>query len=184
MSTLELVIENRPKHSRLTVFFRPLLAIPHVVVVGVWSIFTGILTLIQWVRILVTGSRSESLWNKQQRWLSYATRIKSYQSYLFDSFPAFGGTPKSEPVTFRVEFEKDAKRLSALFRFLLAIPAYIILFAISIGANIVLFLAWFALMVVGRFPDGMHSFVLSTRQYSARVSAYIMYITDQYPKFS
>jgi hypothetical protein len=30
----------------------------------------------------------------------------------------------------------------------------------------------------------MHSFVLSTRQYSARVSAYIMYITDQYPKFS
>ena len=182
MSTLQLSIENADKHSRISVFFRPLLAIPHVIVGGIWGFFVWFLNLIQWIRILITGSRSEGLWNKQNNWLAYATRVKSYQTYLFDAFPAFGSSPKSEPVTYSFEFSKKAKRLSAFFRFLIAIPAYFVLLFLSIGAGIILIVVWFALMITGRFPPGMFAFVLKYRQFSARLSAYLMYMTDQYPK--
>jgi hypothetical protein len=182
MSTLQLNIENADKHSRLSVFFRPFLALPHVIVGGIWGFFVAILNVIQWIRILITGSRSEGLWNKQNRWLSYATRVKSYQSYLFDAFPAFGSIPKKEPVAFNFDFSKDAKRLSAFFRFLIAIPAMFVLFFLSIGAGLILIVVWFALMITGRYPSGMFAFVKKYRQFSARLSAYLMYMTDQYPK--
>lgn len=184
MSALHFTINNPEKHSRLSVFFRPILAIPHVVVGGIWGIFVALLNLIQWIRILITGSRSEGIWNKQNRWLAYATRVKSYQTYLFDAFPAFGGTAKSEPVTYSFDFRKDAKRLSAFFRFLIAIPASFVLLFLSIGAGFILIVVWFALMVTGRFPAGMFAFVSKYRQFSARLSAYLMYMTDQYPKIS
>ena len=182
MSTLQLIILNRDKHSRLSVFFRPLLAIPHVIVGGLWGFFVNFLTFFQWIRILFTGSRSEGIWNKQNRWLTYATRVKSYQSYLFDAYPAFGSVPNSEPVTHTFVFTKDAKRLSAFFRFLIAIPAYFVLFFFSIGAGFISFIAWFALIFVGRYPAGMFEFVLRYRRFSARLSSYLMYMTDDYPK--
>ena len=182
MSTLQLNIENADKHSRLSVFFRPFLAFPHVIVGGIWGFFVAILNFIQWICILITGSRSEGLWNKQNRWLSYATRVKSYQAYLFDAFPAFGSVAKKEPVTYSFDFSKDAKRLSAFFRFLIAIPAMFVLFFLSIGAGLILIVVWFALMITGRYPSGMFAFVAKYRQFSARLSAYLMYMTDQYPK--
>lgn len=182
MSTLQLTITNADKHSRLSVFFRPLLAIPHMIVGGLWGFFVNFLTFFQWVRILFTGSRSEGIWNKQNRWLVYATRVKSYQAYLFDAFPAFGSVPKTEPVTYMFTFTKDAKRLSAFFRIFIAIPAYFIQFFLSIGAGFIMFFAWFALVFTGKYPSGMFGFVLKYRQFSARLSSYVMYMTDQYPK--
>lgn len=184
MSTLHLDVANAAKHSRLSVFFRPILAIPHVIVGGLWGIVIAIVNFLQWLVILVTGNRSAGLWNKQNRWLAYATRVKCYQNYLFSAFPAFGSVPRSEPVTYALEFEKKAKRLAALFRFLAAIPAYFVLFFLSIGAGFVLIPAWFVLVIAGRFPAGMFSFVLKCRRYSARLSAYLMFMTDTYPKSS
>ena len=182
MSVVQLSIENTPKHGRLSVFFRPVLAIPHVIVGGLWGIVVGIVSLVQWVRIIITGSRSQGIWNMQNSWLSYATRVKCYQSYLFDAFPAFGATPRNEPVSYSFDFDRDAGRLSTLFRVLLAIPAYILLLFLSIGAGFVGIIAWFALMIAGRFPDGMFGFVLKSRRLSARLTAYSLYMTDSYPK--
>ena len=182
MSTLQLSIDNAQKHSRLSVFFRPILAIPHVIVGGIWGIFVAILNPIQWIGILITGNRSDGIWHKQNRWLAYATRVKSYQTYLFDTFPAFGSNTKSEPVTYSFEFVKKASRLSTLFRFLLAIPAFFVLIFLSIGAGFLTIFIWFALMITGRFPKGMFSYILKHRRFSARLSAYLMNMTDQYPK--
>lgn len=182
MSTLELSVVNAEKHSRLSALFRPLLAIPHVIVGGVWGFFVGFINLIQWFRIIFTGRRSQGLWNKQNRWLAYASRVKCYQSYLFDTFPSFGSIAKSEPVTYSFEFVNEAKRLSTFFRFFIAIPAFFVNFFLSIGAGFILFVAWFALIFAGRFPSGMFAFVAKYRQFSARLSAYLMYMTDQYPK--
>jgi len=86
-----------------------------------------------------------------------------------------------------VQFSFDAPERIARWRplvhWLLAIPHFIIVYALGIVSGIVVFISWFAGVITGRIPEDLQSIVVMTTRYSTRVSTYIMFLRPEYPPF-
>ncbi|OGD78189.1 MAG: hypothetical protein A2Y64_07235 [Candidatus Coatesbacteria bacterium RBG_13_66_14] len=54
----------------------------------------------------------------------------------------------------------------------------------GIATGFVLFVAWWAVLFTGSWPEGMHSFVSGTYRWAMRVASYIYFLTDEYPPFT
>ena len=183
MSAFTYDVTYEESRNRLTVAFRFILAIPHIIVAQVWGYLAQILGVIQWFIILFTGKRNEGIWKLQQTWLYYYSRAFGYVSLLFDEYPAFGTDPGSPPVRSDISFEEGANRLSSALRFLWIIPAAIIGFFIAIGAVVVWVISWFAILFTGKHPRGMWEFQLKAFRFTLQVQSYALLMTDVYPKF-
>ena len=82
----------------------------------------------------------------------------------------------------------DAKnglnRWLPIVKWALAIPHFIVLFFLSIGAFFAVVVAWFAILFTGRYPRGLFDFVLGVLRWWNRVIAYaFVLVTDEYPPF-
>ena len=88
------------------------------------------------------------------------------------------------PVTFKADYVEKRSRLTTFFRLLLAIPHFIAVTFYFLAAEVVVIIAWFALLFTGRYPQGMYDFVAGALRYQTRVYGYAALLTDQYPPFS
>ncbi len=88
------------------------------------------------------------------------------------------------PVHFEVEHQEQYSRLSTFFRLFLLIPQLIVVVLWGIAVEVVVFLAWFAILFTGRYPRGFFNFVTTFLSYSTRVSCYGYLLTDKFPPFS
>ena len=80
--------------------------------------------------------------------------------------------------------ETELQRGMPLVKWLLAIPHYIVLFFLGIGAFFVVIFAWFAILFTGRFPRGAFDFVEGVLRWHNRVIGYAFtLVTDKYPPF-
>jgi Domain of unknown function (DUF4389) len=71
-----------------------------------------------------------------------------------------------------------------LVKWLLAIPHYIVLFFLHIGAFFAVVFAWFAILFTGRYPRGLFDYVEGVIRWNNRVTAYAyLLVTDKYPPF-
>jgi hypothetical protein len=91
---------------------------------------------------------------------------------------------KKYPVTLGVEYPKRLSRLTTFFRGIMIIPQYFVLFFIEIAALVVLFIAWWAILFMGRYPKWAFNFVAGYLRWATRVSGYYLLLTDKYPPFS
>lgn len=169
--------------SRLTNFFRSLLAIPHMLISGVWGYLANILTFFQWFVVLFTGKRNEGIWKMQNSWLGYAARAWSYYSLMYDQWPNIGSEPAGEPTSYSFEYTAEASRLSNFFRMLWVIPAAIIALVLLIGAYVTLVLSWFAILLMGKQPRGLFNYLAKVHGYMVQMNAYAMLMTDDYPTY-
>ncbi len=70
-------------------------------------------------------------------------------------------------------------------KWLLAIPHYIVLFFLGIGAIVAIIIAWFAILFTGTYPRGLFDFVVGVLRWSNRVTGYaFVLVTDEYPPFT
>ena len=76
------------------------------------------------------------------------------------------------------------RRLTVLVRVILAIPQIVVLYLVGIAAWVVLVVAWFCALVIGRLPEFAADFLPGVLRWQARVAAYLLLLTDQYPPFS
>lgn len=171
------------ERNRLTVAFRILLAIPHLIVSQVWAYLAEILAFIQWFVVLFTGKRNEGMWNLQRSWLYYYARVYGYVGLLYDQYPAFGSDAGAAPVRTSIAYEEPANRLSNALRLIWIIPAAIIGFFVAIGAMVVVIVSWFAIVITGKQSRGMWDFVLKAQRFMMQVQSYGLLMTDTYPKF-
>jgi hypothetical protein len=87
-------------------------------------------------------------------------------------------------VDLTLEGSRPQRRLTVAFRVILAIPHWIFTAVLSVVAFVVIFFAWFAVLVTARMPRGMGELLARILQYQARVYAYGQYLlTDRYPSF-
>ena len=87
----------------------------------------------------------------------------------------------------RVEGRLDPQlsRWLWLVKWLLAIPHYVVLFFLWIGAAFAIIAAWFAILFTGTYPKGLFRYVVGVLRWNNRVTAYAFtLVTDQYPPFS
>ncbi|MBB5156345.1 DUF4389 domain-containing protein [Saccharopolyspora phatthalungensis] len=75
------------------------------------------------------------------------------------------------------------RRWTVLLRLLLLIPHFIVLWLVSIAAAVVVFIGWFAALILGRLPDWISGFLALFIGYQARVAASNMLLVDKYPPF-
>jgi hypothetical protein len=76
------------------------------------------------------------------------------------------------------------RRLTVAFRLILAIPQFVVLFVLTIGAVVVLVCGWFGALVLGRLPAWVARSLTDYVLYSMRLNAYLYLLTDRYPPFS
>jgi ABC-type multidrug transport system fused ATPase/permease subunit len=92
--------------------------------------------------------------------------------------------PGDYPVQAHATRQEEYNRFLPLVKWLLAIPHYIALFFVAIGALVAILISFFAVLITGRYPRGLHDFVVGVHRWSFRVGAYVYLLTDRYPPFS
>ncbi len=115
------------RRSRLTTFFRIILAIPHIIVLYVYGIVAYIGVIIAWFAIVITGRYPEGLYNFVAGFVRYATQVIAYVTLLTDVYPPFGPGGVDYPI--RMTFAgplPQYSRLKTFFRFILAIPLVVL----------------------------------------------------------
>jgi hypothetical protein len=97
-----------------------------------------------------------------------------------------GSGPPSAPYPVITEFDRQEEynRWLPIVKGLLLLPHWIVLVFVWIGAFFAIVGAWFAVLFTGKYPPGIHSFVTGAYRWTARVSAYGLFMTDRYPPFS
>ena len=178
-----LIVTDDLHRSRLTVFFRLLLAIPHFIVVGLWGIATYIIVLVAWLIAIFTGRVPDGLHNFIAGWLQYATRVTAYVFLLANPFPPFGpmGT---YPVDARIDPAQKQSRLTVFFRGLLAIPALLLTYVFRAVNQIVALLGWFYCLFTGQMNEGMRDISAWLLRYETQTWGYVLLLTGRYPSLS
>jgi hypothetical protein len=75
--------------DRLGVAFRPILAIPHLIVIWLLGIAWGVTSCIAWFAILFTGRYPRALYEFSLGALRWTTRVEAYLLLLTDDYPPF-----------------------------------------------------------------------------------------------
>jgi hypothetical protein len=178
---VRLAVADDLRRSRLTVFFRLLLALPHFVWLLLWTVVAFFAAIAMWFATLVTGRPPASLHRFLSAYVRYAYHVEAYAALTANPFPAFTGRPGSYPVDAQLPPPEPQSRLVTGFRIFLAIPAL----ALSSGLNGLLlvcaFLGWFASLALGRMPRSLREAQSYAIRYAAQNSAYLFLITERYP---
>jgi hypothetical protein len=172
------------QRSRLTAFFRLILAIPLFIWLYIYGIVAFVAIVISWFAIVITGQFPRGLYDFVADFTRFATRVLAYTYLLSDPYPPFGGSDDpAYPV--RMEFERldHYSRLKTLFRVILAIPIVIVRYVIGILLEIGAVAAWFVILVTGKMPRGLYDLMVLANSYTARSDAYLYLLTETYPPF-
>lgn len=180
---LRLQVSDDLERSRLTVFFRLLLFVPHAIWLYVWSIVVEVAAIVAWLVALVTGRLPDGLHDFLAAYVRYLTHVTAYVCFLADPFPGFTGAP-GYPVDLEVAPPGPQNRLATLFRLLLAIPAFLVAGVLGLVLRVIAILGWFACLALGRMPEGMRNLGSYCLRYEAQTYGYALLLTDRYPSFS
>jgi hypothetical protein len=200
-----LQVDYSGEHNRVTTLFRVVLFIPIAVVIGaltagatqtvydqsghVVSTTSGGITggLFVATLLMILFRRRYPRW-----WFDFAleltrfgARVGAYLALLTDQYPS---TIEEQSVHLDIDYpdvERDLNRWLPLVKWLLAIPHFIVLFFLFIGAFFATVLAWLSILITGKYPRGLFDFVVGVGRWALRVQAYaLLLVTDQYPPFS
>ena len=198
-------IDYPERLDRLTTFFRLIWIIPIAIILSLLTA-TGNETVITETdeKVVRTGGGiSGGLWlatllmiafrMRYPRWwfdfarelTRFGARVGAYLTLLTDRYPS---TVEEQSVHLEIDYpdvERDLNRWLPLVKWLLAIPHYIVLIVLWLVALVVIVIAWFAILVTGRYPRSLFDFVVGVGRWSLRVAAYaFLLLTDRYPPFS
>jgi hypothetical protein len=185
--------------NRLTTAFRIFTVIPIAIVLasigGVTSVTTGahtttiaaggsgLLVIPPLLMILFRQKYPRWWYDFNLELLRFENRVGVYVALMDDRYPS-----TDEPQSVRLDVPyPDAARLNRwlpLVKWLLAIPHYVVLFFLSIGALFAMVAAWFAILFTGRYPRGIFDYLVGVGRWTNRVTAYsVIMVTDRYPPF-
>ncbi len=187
--------------NRLTTLFRIFTVIPIAIVLGTvsastyqWSSRTNMNVIIAGVGgLLFVGPLLMILFRqKYPRWwfdwnrelLRFSNRVTAYLALMDDHYPS---TDEEQSVHLDFPYPdvpRELNRWLPLIKWFLAIPHYVVLFFLEIGAGVVVIIAWFAILFTGHYPRGLFDFVEGVIRWHNRVIGYaLLLVTDRYPPF-
>jgi hypothetical protein len=178
---IRLEVADDLRRSRLTVFFRFLLTLPHFVWLALWTVAAFFVALAAWFVALATGRVPSALHGFLAAYLRYATHVNAFLFLAANPFPGFTGTPRSYPVDLQIGPAERQRRLVTLFRFFLALPALLLESALGLLAFVAAFFGWFAALVTGRMPHGFRNVIAWDLRYAGQAGGYLLLLTDRYP---
>jgi hypothetical protein len=178
---VSLVVTDDLRRWRLTVAFRPLLLLPHLVVLTLWSLLAIPVVPVNWLITLVRGRSPEGIHNWLARLLRYSTHVNAYQHLIADPFPPFRGWFGTYPIDLYIAPPEQQPRWKTLLRIVLAIPAYVLAYVLGLVLGVTGLLGWFVALALGRMPVGMRDLMAYCLRYQAQAYAYLLLLTHRYP---
>jgi hypothetical protein len=163
--------------------WRALLRLPLVIPLVVFSyLLSNGVALAIWAAILVSGRIPRWLFDFQVALNRWELRFLSYSLLLTDQYPPFEG---DHPVRYDVQYPERLSRWKLVFwKFITSIPHVFLLCFFAIALVAVVPISWFSILIAGRYPRGLHQYVVDVLRWGARVSAYAFSLTDEFPPFS
>jgi Domain of unknown function (DUF4389) len=173
--------------------WRPLvqwiLAIPLFIILYVLGLVAGVVAFVGWFAALFTGNLPEGFGDFIAGYYRYSWRTYSYYAFLREKYPPFGPSlgytdSGDDPAWFEVQRGEGLSRLAVLFRIILVIPQAIVIFFLSIALYVAVVLAFFAVIITGKWPTGLRDFLVGGARWIFRVNAWFYLLADPYPPFS
>lgn len=180
---IRLVVTDDLKRSRLTVFFRLLLVIPHIIWLELWAIVAMIVLLIAWFAALFTKRVPQGMHNFLAGFLRYQVHVFSYLTLVANPYPPFSSS-SDYPVNVEIAPPVEQGRLGVFFRLFLALPAVLLSGVLNYLSELVAVFAWFVAVITGRVPEGMRNLLAFSVRYHAQTQAYTYLLTSKYPSFN
>ena len=172
------------RRSRLTVFFRLPLVIPHLVWLVLWTIPAVLAVILQWFATLALGWPAQSLHRFLSRYVRYAFHVYAFGALAANPFPGFTGRPGVYPLDLVLPDPGRQSRWKTLFRIFLVIPAFLMGGALGGALIVSAILTWFAALATGRAPEGLRNLEAWALRYAGQTNAYLYLLTDRYPHAS
>ena len=189
------------KLSRLTTFFRALAIIPIAIILGLVSNWNLSFGTTDWVinytapgGFLMAAPALMILFRKKYpRWwfdwnlalARFSARVFAYFALLRDEYPS---TDEEQAVHLEIAYpdaQRELNRFLPLVKWLLALPHYIVLYILILVGCFITVLAWFAILITGRYPRSWFNLVVGIYRWYLRVLSYTsLMVTDRYPPFS
>ena len=166
--------------SRVTVLFRLVLVLPHLIALAFVALAAALLTVVTWFAALFTARVPAALYEVLAWTVSYGTRVMAYLFFLTDRWPAFSERP-DEPVVVRMPGPGRLNRAAVLFRIVLLIPVGFLAEFVNNGLTLVSIVGWLLILVMGRVPQSLFDATASAVRYQARYLAYAIMLTARYP---
>ena len=186
--------------NRATTFFRVLMVIPISIVLGAvsgqawqWSAEEGNAAAAGAGGLLFFGPLLMILFReKYPRWWfdwnlelqRFVNRVTAYLALMDDRYPSTDDRQSVRLEWVYPDAARDLNRWLPLVKWLLAFPHYVVLVFVNLAAVIAVIVAWFAILVTGRYPRGVFTFVEGVFRWNNRVVGYAFtLVTDEYPPF-
>lgn len=131
---IRLVVRDDLERSRLTVFPRLLLAIPHLIWVLLWGIAAFVAAFVLWLAILINGKAPTGVHDFVATYVRYTTHVGAYVFLAANPYPSFRGAA-GYPIDVEIDPPERQNRWTALVRILLAIPALLLASALGGGLS-------------------------------------------------
>jgi hypothetical protein len=181
---VRLRVDDDLRRSRLTVFFRILLVIPHLFWLEVWSFAVIVVVAFNWFVTLVAGRTEDDVHSFIGRYLRYQTHVYAYLLLVANPWPPFSGRPGTYPVDLELDLPERQSRWVTFFRIVLVIPAYAFSTVLTTVAQVIAFIGWFVCLALGRMPKGMRDLTAYCLRYQAQTFAYLFLLTSRYPSLA
>jgi hypothetical protein len=179
---VEVGIAGPATQSRLTVLFRLIMAIPHLIVLYVLGIAAEVVLVIGWFGALFTGALPQFAADFLTGVLRWHARVAAYLLLLTDQYPPFSLEDADYPVRVAVR-TGPLNRLAVFFRFILIIPAAIVVGVVAYGLEtITLVVIWLIVLITGRMPSALHDAIRAVLRYVLRCIGYLLLLTSEYPR--
>lgn len=191
---MKIGIKHQESYSRGSLILRSLfgglyIALPHGFLLIFMSIASSFVGIINFWSILITGKMIRSMFDFQLNLMRWSLRVNARLMNLIDGYPAFGMAHNDADVVLDIEYPETSNRVSVLLRAMFGIwyvliPHAFLLFFLQIGVMFVRIIAFWAVLFTGKYPEGMHAYMVGVIRWNIRVSAFMSYLTDTYPPFS
>jgi hypothetical protein len=193
---LDLVPPSGPR-DRLTVLLRPILALPHTLLVGgpvlglgggayrtgAFGLLALLIAFFDWIAILITGAPLRGLQELKLSYLHWRARVLAYSAFLRDEYPPFGDGPY--PAALVLPQEPAVRdRAQVALRPLLVIPHLLVLAVLLLAWILVALYTWVVIVITAEHPPAAWRFGRDVMRYSLRVEAYLLLVHDVFPSFA
>jgi hypothetical protein len=182
--------------DRLTTLLRPVTIIPIAILLGLVSgptahagrdiVFeSGGVVFAATALMLVFRRKYPRWWYDWNVALTeFGLRVAAYAALLRDEYPSTDEKQAVHVVLRYPDAPRELDRWLPLVKWVLAIPHYLVLALLCVGAVLAVLGAWFAILFTGSYPRRLFDYVVGVLRWWLRVAAYAFLLTtDRYPPF-
>lgn len=186
-------IQHQQEYSRGELLLRSFfgwiyIALPHGLLLMFFAIAFWFMSIASFFMILFTGVTPKWYYEWAvglQRW---SLRVNSRMYNLADGYPSFWMDGTDDKTIFDLKFWQISRSellLRTFFGIIYAgIPHILALYIRLIATAVLSFLAFFAVLFTGKYPDDWHRFNVGTMRWASRLNLFLSMLYIDYPPFS